>query len=260
MAGATEILGRSFDEKSYYAEIEDLKMRHDELLSNLDKEVRDDFVDKLDMSWIYHDGALEGQVLSPQEIWTALKTQIRSDSAFQPSLNEVRSHKEAITFVRSLTDKKKVTIGPELVRRLYNTLAAEDAQCTSTLIYRKDIPIHRTYFHEISQPSKLAAQMKKFFAWAKDPANRRFHPLHFGASAHYQLMRIFPFTRHTGKLSRLIMNMVLVRAGYPPAIIHSTDRQSYYEAIRDGFDQLFDLTRRGMRDTMLSNVGILEKL
>lgn len=259
MAGATEILGRSLEERSYYVEVEELKERHDRLLGAYEPDEQAELEEKFDMSWIYHDGALEGQVLSPQEIWTALKTQIRSDSAFQPSLNEVRAHKSAIEHIRSLTDKKKITIGPELIRRLYNTLAASEDQSTGSLVYRKDIPIHRTYFHEITPPNKLASQMKSFFSWAKDPANRKLHPLHFGAEVHFRLMRIFPFTQHTGKISRLIMNLVLIRAGYPPAVIHSTDRQNYYEAIRDGFDDLFDVVRRALRDTLLSNIGMLEK-
>jgi Fic family protein len=258
MSGATEIISRSFEERSHYTEIEELKRLHDDLLSRLDNEGRRDFELKLDMSWIHHDGALEGHVFSPQEIWTALSTQVRSDSAFQPSLNEVRAHKSAIDLIRSMTDKKQITIGPELIRRLYNTLASDDDQQTGALTYRKDIPIHRTYFHEIGHPSKIPAQMKSFFAWSKNPANRRLHPLHFGSSIHFRLMRIFPFTRHTGKVSRLVMNLVLIRAGYPPAVVHSTDRQNYYEAIRDGFDELFEVIRRALRDTLMSNIGILE--
>ncbi len=259
MAGATEILGRSFEERSYYTELEDLKISLDALLRKLDDDQRHEYELRLDMSWIHHDGAIEGQVLSPQEIWTALNTQVRSDTAFQPAITDVRAHRTAIEYARSLVDKKKVTVGPELLRRLYNTLASEDEQCTGALVYRKDIPIHRTYFHEIVPPAKLAGQMKRFFGWARDPNLRKLHPLYFGSAAHYRLMRIFPFTHHTGKLSRLIMNLILLRGGYPPAIVHSTDRQNYYEAIRDGYDATFDIVSRALRDVMLSNVQLLEK-
>jgi Fic family protein len=257
MAGATDIVSRSLGERVIYSKIDSLRERHNRILGGADEEVRVEFQDKFDMSWIYHDCALEGQVLTPQEIWTALHTQIRSDSAFQPSLNDVRSHKQAIDFIRSLVTKKKVTIGPELVRRIYNLLADESEQCSGSLVYRKDIPIHRTYFHEIVAPSRLPYQMKKFFEWARDPSNRKLHPINYASSIHYRLMRIFPFTRHTGKLSRLVMNLVLIRAGYPPAIIHSTERQNYYEAIRDGFDELLELVKHALGDTMLSNISML---
>jgi Fic family protein len=76
---------------------------------------------------------------------------------------------------------------------------------------------------------------------------------------HYRLMRVFPFTRQTGKIARLLMNLVLLRAGFPPAVIHSTERQNYYEAIRDGYDCLLVIVERSLRDTMLSNIGAFEK-
>ena len=258
MAGSTDILSRTLGERVIFGEIDDLMKRHRAVLGRLGPASIHEFQDKFDMSWIYHDCALEGQVLTPQEIWTALNTQIRSDSAFQPALADVRSHKKAIEFIRGLTEKKKLTIGPELVRRIYNLLASDGEQCSTSLVYRKDIPIHRTYFHEIVQPSRLSYQMKKFFEWAKEPSNRKMHPVQFGTSVHYRLMRIFPFTKHTGKLSRLLMNLVLIRAGYPPAIIHSTDRQNYYESIRDGYEDLLKVVMHGLSDTMLSNISMVE--
>jgi Fic family protein len=45
-------------------------------------------------------------------------------------------------------------------------------------------------------------------------------------------MQVFPFTENSGKVARLLMNLVLLRAHYLPAIIHSIDRQRYYETLR----------------------------
>jgi len=259
MAGAADNLSRWLGETAIYSEIDSLRDRHLAARQRLDVQSRRDYQERFDMSWIYHDCALEGQVLTPQEIWTALNTQVRSDSAFQPSLSEVRSHKLAIDFIRSLVDKKKVTIGPELVRRLYNILAGNGDQITGALVYRKDIPIHRTYFHEIAHPSRLPQQMKRFFEWTKESSVRKVHPVFFAASVHFRFMRNFPFSHHTGKISRLLMNLVLVRAGYSPAIIHSTERQNYYEAIRDGFEELLDLVTRSLADTLMSDLSMIEK-
>jgi len=52
------------------------------------------------------------------------------------------------------------------------------------------------------------------------------------ARAHYDLLRVFPFALDSGKAARLFMNLLLMRADCPPAIIHSTERQRYYEALR----------------------------
>ncbi len=259
MSSATDILTRSYNLRPQFDELDELRAQHDALTRKLDPATRREFHEKLDMSWIYHDSALEGQVLTPAEIWTAINTQVKTDSNFQHSLVEIRNAKVAIEFVRSLLDKKKITVGPELVRRLYNTLASEEDQFAGALLYRKEIPIHRTYFHEIAQPARLAQNMKGFFEWARDPMNRKMHPVYLGCSIHYRLMRIFPFTHHSGKVARLLMNLMLMRSGFPPAIIHSTERQNYYEALRDGFDNLLVIVEGSLRDTMLSNIGSFEK-
>jgi hypothetical protein len=52
------------------------------------------------------------------------------------------------------------------------------------------------------------------------------------ARIHYDLLRVFPFALDSGKVSRLLMNLLLMRADCPPSIIHSTERQRYYEALR----------------------------
>jgi Fic family protein len=75
--------------------------------------------------------------------------------------------------------------------------------------------------------------MKKLDDWLQDPETRKKPtPCALASKLHFKLMQIFPFSKHTGKLARLGMNLVLLRAGYPPAIIHSTERQRYYESLK----------------------------
>lgn len=46
----------------------------------------------------------------------------------------------------------------------------------------------------------------------------------YAALAHYKLVDIHPFTDGNGRTSRLIMNLILLRSGYPPVIISKGDR------------------------------------
>jgi len=62
------------------------------------------------------------------------------------------------------------------------------------------------------------------------------HPVRIASKVHYQLLHIYPFPRHSGKVARRVMNLILMRAGYPPVVIHATERQRYYEALRSGED------------------------
>src|SRR5689334_23719338 len=59
-----------------------------------------DFDEKLDVSWIYHDNALEGVVLSYHELKAAIDKKIISDVTLIPMYEEIKNHKSAIEIVR----------------------------------------------------------------------------------------------------------------------------------------------------------------
>lgn len=54
----------------------------------------------------------------------------------------------------------------------------------------------------------------------------------YAAIAHYKLVHIHPFADGNGRTSRLLMNMILMQAGYPPVIIHKQHRHKYYEHLQ----------------------------
>ena len=61
---------------------------------------------------------------------------------------------------------------------------------------------------------------------------REYHPIKQAATVQHQFLQIFPFPEHSGKVGRMCTNLILLRHNYLPCIIHSIDRQKYYEAFR----------------------------
>jgi len=190
----------------------------------------DEFARRLDISWIYHDSALEGVVLSYSEIKAAIDKKIISDVSLIPSYEEIKAFKSAIEWSDEYAANKKKPINLETVRKLYGILAPDEV--AKGLPFRRDNPLHRLYYHEISPPDKITARMKKFGEWFDEDATRRMHPVERAARAHVRLMSIYPWTLHTGRVARLLSNLMLQREGYPKAIVHSIDRQRYYEVLR----------------------------
>ena len=45
-------------------------------------------------------------------------------------------------------------------------------------------------------------------------------------------MSIYPFSKNSGKVARLLQNLLLLRDGFPPVVIHSIERQRYYDVLR----------------------------
>lgn len=186
----------------------------------------------LTLSWIHHDSALEGVVLSFPELQAALDESIVSDVSLIPSYRDIQAHQRAIALVRELAAKKRTPVTVDLIKRLYCALTPEETD-PKTVKYREDMPLHRLYFHEIAPTAKISGRVDKLAEWIGSPATRAgLHPVKLAAKAHLKLLQIYPYPKSSGKLARLLMNLLLMRAGYHPAIIHSTERQAYYESLR----------------------------
>ena len=65
---------------------------------------------------------------------------------------------------------------------------------------------------------------------SRDPKQN--HPIVHLADLHARFERIHPFLDGNGRTGRLTLNLMLVRNGYPPAIIYKTDRVKYLQALR----------------------------
>lgn len=205
--------------------------------------VLSEFDDKLDQSWIYHDNALEGVVLSYHELKAAIDKKIISDITLIPMYEEIKHHKSAIELVRQMartwaaekhekrSAKRKNTITLDTLKLLHSALTPEEKAKGNP--YRKDNPLHRLYFHEIAQPDKIAARMKKLVEWLDEEETQHMHPVERAARAHFKVMSIFPWPKNSGKVARILMNLMLLRDGYPPVVIHSIERQRYYECLRN---------------------------
>ncbi len=214
------------------------------------------FIDRMDLSWIYHDAALEGVVLTQQELLSALDPNVipMPDSGMQAVYEEIRNHKKGIDLVRELAGKKRVQLSLELLRRLYVTLYPSEGDAES-LKYRKETPLHRLYFHEIAAPDKIAYKMRRFVEWLCEPDNRiPQQPLRFATRAHIELAQIYPFTKGSGRLARLLMNFVLIRHDYVPAVIHATERHRYYESLRGPTQTLQGLVLESMDNSIESAI------
>jgi Fic family protein len=218
-----------------------------ELLDSASPQVRQEYQERFDLAWIYHDSALEGVVYSTDELRAAIYDDVVTDPALIPVYDEIRNHMGAIEMIREMASRRRFSPNLEVIKKLFAQLAPEEIEGKTPPKYRKDMPLHRLYFHEISQPDKISYRMRQLVQWLSAPETKKtMHPVRVASKVHYQLLHIYPFPRHSGKVARLVMNLILMRAGYPPVVIHATERQRYYEALRSGEDATATLVNQAL--------------
>ncbi|HEY1956207.1 MAG TPA: hypothetical protein VGH28_11345, partial [Polyangiaceae bacterium] len=78
-------------------------------LQHTDVDFQRNYKENLDMSWIYHDTAIEGVVYTVQELRAAIDPTFQADidSSIQPVVEEIRRHREALDFIRDQAVRRR---------------------------------------------------------------------------------------------------------------------------------------------------------
>lgn len=228
-----------------------------DLLDQATEETTAQFDAALDLSWIYHDNALEGIVLHFHELKAAVDSRIISDSTLIPMYDEICAHKAAIDLVRDLATRRRVVFDLNTIKILHQTVTIDHNG--KQYHYRKENPLHRLYFHEIVQPEKISYKLRKLVDWATTPEFKKMHPIRRATSVHQQLIAIYPWMKNSGKVARLLMSLLLYRDGYLPAVIHAVERQRYYEVLRGDLDAVTGLVLASLENGIDSATRFLRE-
>jgi Fic family protein len=194
---------------------------------SLSGEARSAFMERLVLSWMYHDHALEGVVLSHADMMRALSGQpVRNycDGLVQKSLTRMR----AIAAHLFECAQRNEDITMEFVKDLHVRLCDEGDESAGR--YRKRDTSPGVYNLNIVPNGSISYYFRKFLDTCNEDLKHA-HPIRAAAIAHHEFMKLFPFDEKSGIVGRLLMNYMLIRAGYPPAIIHQMDRHHYFSAL-----------------------------
>jgi Fic family protein len=207
-------------------------------LGQLSESERSSFLELFDVVWVYHDNALEGEVYTPDELRTALTDRVVTvgDSSSAMVMKDIRAHKGTVDHIRREAERRTASPLLNLTKALHERLTLDPDDRPGR--YRRNPQLQRTYFHEIAEPSRISYLLRKILAWSVSEDALREHPIEVACRVHWELIHIYPFEKNTGRVGRLLLNYMLLREGYAPAVIHAQDRQRYYEAFRSGTPEL----------------------
>jgi len=215
-----------------YLEIDHNRVHFDRL-----NRARGEFFDRLVVSWIYHEHAMEGVVLSSEELMRALeRAPVRNwvDSQVQQSLLRL---KECTKYLYECAEQN-LPVSLELIRELHVRLSPPGSDCAGR--YRKRDTSPGVYNLAIVPSASVSYYLRKVIDLAEGEL-ADIHPVRAAAMVHWEYMRVFPFDEKSGLVGRLLMNYMLIRAGYPPAIIHAKDRHQYFSALDGHRTDLVDV-------------------
>ena len=210
----------------------DTRNEHLVTLAGMNSSLWGEFNHKLDISWIYHDHGLEGVVLQVQEIAVALNQKVISDNTFLPTYQEIKNCHQAILLLREVMESpKREKITRDLLQRCYGLLSQRLRGVPEGDGVRQDDNRYGAYYHRCCPYQEVDAALDACLKEINQMTPDEMHPIVMAARAHGKLMQIMPYGRFSGRIARWVSNLLLMREGFPPAILHTAERARYYEAL-----------------------------
>ncbi len=184
--------------------------------------------EQLTIEWIFNSNAIEGSTLSLHETQLILEQGITIGGKSLREHFEVVNHQEAIQMVESLAAREEPLTVFQVRQIQALVLAKIDDENAGQ--YRQVAIRIVGAAHEPPPAWDIPAQMDDWADWLQAQEGMM-EPVALAALAHHRLAAIHPFIDGNGRTARLIMNLVLLRAGYPPAVIARVNRRQYYRVL-----------------------------
>lgn len=190
----------------------------DEVVSNL----HDDLV----LRWTYHSNAIEGNTLTLKETKVALEGITVGGKTLREHLEAV-NHREAIAFVESLVQQNS-SLTEWRIKSIHQ-LILKNIDDVHAGVYRRTNVIISGADHVPPDALQVESEMQAFIERYRESGT--LHPVDRAARVHVNFVGIHPFVDGNGRTARLLMNLELMKAGFPPAVLPVERRLEYYEAL-----------------------------
>ncbi len=223
-------------------QVDQLKAEID-ALRPIDEAQERQIMQKFRLEWTYHSNAIEGNSLTFGETKAFLLHGITAAGRPFRDYVEMRGHHQAIDALLAII-RQQEPLTESTVRELHKIILVEPydmpAQTASgqrvtrriTPGNYKTMPNHvqtsTGEMHYYASPEETPARMAELLAWYRQTDE---HPLKVAATFHYKFVKIHPFDDGNGRLARLLMNLILMQDGFPPAIIRIDAKENYFFAL-----------------------------
>ena len=177
------------------------------------------------IEFTYNSNAIEGNTLTLKETAMALEGMTIDQKPLKDHLEAV-GHRDAFLYVQDIATKD-MPISESVIKNIHSLVLINRPEDKG--VYRR-IPVRiMGAYTEPLQPYMVQPAMEGLLI----ENNKRAETMNIIeriARFHLEFEGIHPFIDGNGRTGRLIMNLDLIRNGYPPINVKFTDRKRYYEA------------------------------
>lgn len=214
--------------------------------------VKEEYQQRLDQKFMlefnYNSNHIEGNTLTYGQTEMLLMFGKVVDEANMKDLEEMKASNVGLKMIKEMALDKEQPLTEYFIRTLHKTLLREDytvykqlpnGSTTSYIVHagqyktRPNSVITPTGEHfEYASPEETPALMADLLQWYNQAETEgAMTPIELATLFHYRYIRVHPFEDGNGRISRLIVNYILYRHGYPMIVVKSRDKNNYLTAL-----------------------------
>jgi Fic family protein len=204
-------------------EIEACKLHYQKEFKKLDKLSKKEIMDNFSIEFAYNTTSLEGNTITLEEAKKFFEEGKTPANRELREIHDLRNTREVFSW---MVDEKK-EISDRLIVDIHKKLLRDVDERVG---YRtKNIRVFKSHF-DASPGIYVNADMDLLLNWYKKN-KKKLHPFVLASIFHHKFEKIHPFFDGNGRTGRMLMNYILLRAGYPPSVIYKKTRSDYLDAL-----------------------------
>lgn len=182
--------------------------------------------EKLSLEWTYNSNAIEGNTLTLRETKVVLEGITVGGKSLREHCEAI-NHRDAILYVEDLVAEEE-SLSEWQIKNIHGLVlkGVDDAEAGR---YRRENVVIAGASTVPPDFLHLDEEMRGLIDWYEGAD--QLHPIVRTSELHARFVEIHPFVDGNGRTGRLLMNLELMKAGYPPAVLRKEDRLAYYDAL-----------------------------
>ena len=201
--------------------------------------------EKLRLEWNHGSNSIEGNTLTYAETVSLILKDITSGLHEFREYEEIKAHDLAIYDVKKWSkETRRISVTDIcnlnqtiLLRDFYKEAITENGENTRRLIkvgkYKEQpnsVQLSNGEMFHYASPQETPIKMKELMDWFN--LNQTINPIVLAAEFHHRFILIHPFDDGNGRVSRLLVNYILMQNDLPPIVIKKEHKKQYLLTLR----------------------------
>ena len=221
---------RQFYSQEWDEKIESIGKNYQKTIKRIPQSIQLKNFESFGIAFTYNTQRIEGSSLTESDTRDLLTFGVTPAKKSQIDAIETKKHYEL--FMRLIASKKRPKLTKKTVLQWHREIFDQTKIGEAGNIRSHRIGVITNENIEFAAVAEIPKKLIEFFRWlSKCNNDKKKNIVEFACRAHYKFVSIHPFGDGNDRISRLIMNYILLKDNFPLMLIKNTDKRAYFKSL-----------------------------